>query len=167
MTEPAALHGTAGTLPPPSANGSARASDADRERAMDVLKAAFAEGRLTKEEHAARVQRAYSSRTYAELAVLSSDLPAGPLGTLAPQSAGAPAVYLPVSAPRNNPLAVASLVCGLIPVLPATIAAIVLGIQARRQIQHTGEPGAALATAGLALGVFWVLLTVVVLFLVL
>jgi hypothetical protein len=92
-----------------------------------------------------------------------SDLPAGPLGTLAPQPAGAAAVYVPAAGPRNNPLATASFVCGLVPVLPVTIAAIVLGIQARRQVHHSGEPGAALATAGLALGVFWLLLTVVVL----
>jgi len=38
-------------------------SDADRERAIDVLKDAFAEGRLTREEHAERVERAYRSRT--------------------------------------------------------------------------------------------------------
>lgn len=63
-------------------NGNARASDADRERAIDVLEAAFAEGQLTMEEHSERVQRGYRSRTYAELAELSADLPAGPLGTL-------------------------------------------------------------------------------------
>lgn len=145
-------------------HGSARASDADRERAIDVLKAAFAEGRLTREEHSERVRRAYRSRTYAQLAELSADLPAGPLGTLPPQPAGASAAYLPVATPRQtNPLAVASLVCGLIPVLPATLAAIILGIKARRQIRRTGERGTALATAGLALGALWVLLTVLVL----
>ena len=144
--------------------GHTRASDADRERAIDVLKAAFAEGRLTREEHSERVQLAYHSRTYAELAELSADLPAGPLGTLPPQPAGASAAYLPVATPRQtNPLAVASLVCGLIPVLPATLAAIILGIKARRQIRRTGERGTALATAGLALGALWVLLTVLVL----
>ena len=144
--------------------GNARASDADRERAIDVLKAAFAEGRLTKEEHSERVQRAYDSRTYAELAEVSADLPAGPLGTLPPAPAGASA-YRPAGAPRRtNQLATASLVCGLIPVLPATLAAIILGITARRQIRRTGESGTALATAGLALGVMWLLLTVLVLF---
>jgi uncharacterized membrane protein len=35
--------------------GNVRVSTADRERAIDVLKAAFAEGRLTREEHEARV----------------------------------------------------------------------------------------------------------------
>jgi hypothetical protein len=145
-------------------HSSARASDADRERAIDVLKAAFAEGRLTREEHSERVQRAYLSRTYAELAELSADLPAGPLGTLPPRPAGAAAGYLPAAAPRQtNSLAVASLVCGLIPILPATLAALILGIRAHQQIRRTGERGSALATAGLALGVLWVLLTVLVL----
>jgi DUF1707 SHOCT-like domain len=60
----------------------ARVSDAGRERAIDVLKAAIAEGRLTRDEHAERVGRAYGSRTYAELAAVSGDPPAGPLGAL-------------------------------------------------------------------------------------
>ena len=150
---------------PAGGHGSARASDADRERAIDVLKAAFAEGRLTREEHSERVQRAYLSRTYAELAELSADLPAGPLGALPPRSAGVTAAYLPAAAqPRTNSLAVASFVCGLIPVLPATLAAIVLGVKAHRQVRRTGERGAGLATAGLALSALWVLLTVLVLF---
>jgi len=145
--------------------GNVRASAADRERAIDVLKAAFAEGRLTKEEHDARVERAYRSRTYADLAVLSADLPAGPLGTLSSQAVAAPAAYLPAAeSRRTNPLAIGSLVCGLIPLLPVTLAAIILGIQARRQIQRTGERGAALATTGLALGVLWIVLTLIVLF---
>ena len=146
--------------------GNGRASGADRERAIDVLKAAFAEGRLTREEHDARVERAYRSRTYADLAALSADLPAGPLGTLSSQAVVAPAACLPAESRRTNPLATASLVCGLIPLLPATLAAIILGIQARRQIQRTGEGGAALATTGLALGVLWIVVTLIVLFVV-
>jgi len=141
----------------------ARASDADRERAIDVLKAAFAEGRLSREEHGARVLRAYSSRTYGELAALSADLPSGPLGTL-PSHAAAPAAYLCAAASRRtSALAVASVVCGLIPVLPATLAAIILGIAAHRQIRRTGERGTVLATAGLALGALWLVLTLIVL----
>jgi hypothetical protein len=146
--------------------GNVRASAADRERAIDVLKAAFAEGRLTKDEHDARVERAYRSRTYADLAALSADLPAGPLGTLSSQAVAAPTVYLPAESRQTNPLATASLVCGLIPLLPATLAAIILGIQARRQIQRTGERGAALAATGLALGVLWIVVTLIVLFVV-
>lgn len=62
--------------------GGMRASTADRERAVDVLKAAFAEGRLDQVEYTDRVGLAYSSRTYAELASITADLPVGPLGTL-------------------------------------------------------------------------------------
>ena len=145
--------------------GNVRASAADRERAIDVLKAAFAEGRLTTEEHEARAERAYRARTYSDLAALTADLPAGPLGTLPSQAVAAPTAYLPAAEPgRTNPLAIASLACGLIPLLPATLAAIILGIKARRQIRRTGERGAALATTGLALGVLWIVLPLIVLF---
>src|ERR1700691_3956282 len=64
--------------------GNMRASTADRERVIDVLKAAFAEGRLTQDECEQRVGQALSARTYAELAPITADLPAGPLGTLVP-----------------------------------------------------------------------------------
>src|ERR1700746_3088428 len=99
-----------------------------------------------------------------DLAALSADLPAGPLGALSSQAVVAPAAHLPAESRRTNPLAKASLVCGLTPLLPATLAAIILGIQARRQIQRTGEGGAALATTGLALCVLWIVLTLIVLF---
>jgi len=142
-----------------------RASAADRARVTDVLKAAFTEGRLTREEHEARVERAYRSRTYADLAALTADLPAGPLGTLPSQAIAAPPAYLPAAqSGRTNSLAIASLVCGLIPLLPATLAAIILGIRARRQIRRTGERGAALATTGLALAALWIVLPLIVLF---
>ena len=143
----------------------ARASDADRERAIDVFKAAFAEGRLTREEHVTRVQGAYKSRTYGELAALSAYLPAGPLGTLPLHAAGVPTTCLPAMASRRtSPAAVAAVVCGLIPLLPATLAAIILGIAAHQRIRRTGERGTALATAGLALGALWIVLTLIVLF---
>lgn len=68
-----------------------RVPDAGRERAIDVLKAAFAEGRLTREAHAERVGRAYGSRVYAELAAVSGDLPAWPLrGAAFPARPGGP-----------------------------------------------------------------------------
>lgn len=58
------------------------ASTADRERAVDVLRAGFTEGRLTQAELDERVARAYASRTYGELGELTADLPVGPLGAL-------------------------------------------------------------------------------------
>ena len=58
--------------------GRLRASHADRERVVDVLKAAFVEGRLTEDELDARVGQALAARTYADLAALTADLPAEP-----------------------------------------------------------------------------------------
>jgi hypothetical protein len=57
--------------------GHMRASHADREHMVDTLKAAFVQGRLTKDELDQRVGQAFDSKTYAELAALSADLPAG------------------------------------------------------------------------------------------
>jgi hypothetical protein len=56
--------------------GHMRASHADREHVIDTLKAAFVQGRLTKDELDQRVGQAFTSKTYAELAALSADLPA-------------------------------------------------------------------------------------------
>jgi Domain of unknown function (DUF1707) len=79
--------------------GHMRSSQADRERAIDVLKAAFAEGRLDQDEYTERVGRVYASRTYADLAMLTGDLPAGPLGTLAPRTVFPPERVAPPSIP--------------------------------------------------------------------
>src|SRR5262244_928869 len=51
-----------------------RASDTDRERVVAVLAEAAADGRLTLDEHAERVHRAYRARTLGELAGLTADL---------------------------------------------------------------------------------------------
>ena len=56
--------------------GRLRAAHADREQVIDVLKVAFVRGRLTKDEFDARVGQTLASRTYAELAVLTADIPA-------------------------------------------------------------------------------------------
>jgi Domain of unknown function (DUF1707) len=56
--------------------GRLRASHADRERAIEVLKAAFVQGRLDRDEFDLRVGRALASRTYADLAALTADIPA-------------------------------------------------------------------------------------------
>ena len=57
--------------------GRLRASHADREHVLDVLKAAFVQGQLTKDEFDIRAGQALTSRTYAELAPLTADIPAG------------------------------------------------------------------------------------------
>jgi hypothetical protein len=58
-------------------HGHMRASHADRERVIDVLKTAFVQGRLAKDEFDLRVGQALVSRTGAELAALTTDIPAG------------------------------------------------------------------------------------------
>ena len=56
--------------------GSLRASHADREQVIDALKTAFVQGRLDQEEFGLRVGQALASRTYADLAALTADIPA-------------------------------------------------------------------------------------------
>ncbi|MQA98126.1 MAG: DUF1707 domain-containing protein [Streptosporangiales bacterium] len=53
-----------------------RASDADRDRVSDVLREALAEGRITPEEHAERLDAVYAAKTLGELVPITSDLPA-------------------------------------------------------------------------------------------
>ncbi len=55
-----------------------RASDADRDRAVETLASASAEGRLTLEEYAQRSEAALVARTHGDLAGLTADLPAAP-----------------------------------------------------------------------------------------
>lgn len=130
--------------------GHLRASNADRERAADVLKTAFAEGRLDRDEFDDRAERIYKSRTYAELAALTADLPAGAVAH--PQ----PTWPAPQPQPPLNTLAVTSLVCALIPGIP-WLAAVITGLIARRQIRETGERGEGMATAGIVIGGFFLL----------
>jgi hypothetical protein len=131
----------------PGGYGNMRASTADRERTVDVLKAAFAEGRLTQDEFEQRAGQAFSSRTYAELAEITADLPVGQVGIMVPQLRG----YQPPPPSRPmNRMAVASLVIALMPVIP--LLAVFTGLIAHGQIQERGERGAGFATAGILIG---------------
>jgi hypothetical protein len=67
------------------AHGHVRASNADRERVIDALKAAFVQGCVTKDEFDARVGQTFGSRTYADLARVTADLP-GDLAAAQPPS---------------------------------------------------------------------------------
>ncbi len=51
-----------------------RASDTDRERVVGLLRDAHADGRITLDEHAERVERAYAARTLGDLSGLTDDL---------------------------------------------------------------------------------------------
>jgi Domain of unknown function (DUF1707)/Cell wall-active antibiotics response 4TMS YvqF len=68
----------------PAAGSPVRASDADRDRALESLAAASAEGRLTLEEYAQRSEAALVARTLGDLAGLTADLPAAPAGDPGP-----------------------------------------------------------------------------------
>jgi uncharacterized membrane protein len=128
------------------------AANTDRERAVDVLKAGFAEGRLTKAEYDDRTARVFAARTYGELGSLIADLPAGPLGGPPLYPVG---VYPPPVRPALSSRAVSALVCGLavFPTFGLTgVPAIVLGHAARREMRQTGQRGDGMALAGIALG---------------
>jgi len=136
---------------------SMRAASADRERAVDVLKAGFAEGRLTQEEYNDRMGRAYAARTYGELAELTADLPIGPL----PFWQG-PVYQQPA---ETNSMAIASMVLGVAEFFTmglTAIPAVICGHIARRQMKMTSQRGEGLATSGLVLGymaiIFWAVL---------
>jgi hypothetical protein len=80
MAEDASAPGPAGELAPRGEPGGAglRASHDDRDRAVEVLRVAAGDGRITAEELDERVGAALTARTYGELAALVSDLPAAP-----------------------------------------------------------------------------------------
>jgi Domain of unknown function (DUF1707) len=91
-----------------------RASHADREQVIEVLKAAFVHGRLAKDEFDLRVGQAFAARTHPELAAVTVGLPGEPTSA-APLTAGPPAPARDQSEPpvvRPGPLiAVATAVC--------------------------------------------------------
>ncbi|MFE7272404.1 DUF1707 domain-containing protein [Streptomyces sp. NPDC057623] len=60
----------------PAAATELRASDADRDRIADILRDALAEGRLTADEHAERVEGVLAAKRVCELDVFIRDLPA-------------------------------------------------------------------------------------------
>lgn len=170
----------------PADPGRMLASTADRERALDVLKDGFVEGRLTKDEYDTRVSSTYAARTYADLAEVTSDLPGGqsviayppappairaypPPGPVYPpypyppyQQAQFtyPPVYEPL--PKTNQRAVGAMWCGILGLFlgVTSVPAVILGILALRQIRRTGESGYGAATAGLVLGLLGIVVIV-------
>jgi Domain of unknown function (DUF1707) len=113
MTEPGDETASAGA----GGNGrdSFRASHADRERVIEALKAAFVQGQLAKVELDTRAGQAFASRTYADLAALTADIPPAP-ATARPARQPVPArPQVPVRQPapiRSWPLARAALKAG-------------------------------------------------------
>jgi hypothetical protein len=58
----------------PIAGGNLRASDADREKVATVLSTAYAEGRLTREEHDERLDQLMAASTFDDLILITRDL---------------------------------------------------------------------------------------------
>jgi Domain of unknown function (DUF1707) len=78
-------------------HGRLRASDTDREQAIDTLKAAFVQGWLTRDQLAVRAGRALVSRTYAELAAVTDGIPAGLTSVVGPPALPAGRARKPAS----------------------------------------------------------------------
>jgi len=87
-----------------------RASDADRQRVADALGQAYADGRLTLQEHTDRVNIAWAAKTVGELSPLLADLPvAGP----APVPGMAPMPgSVPLAVAASQPLQLVSIFSG-------------------------------------------------------
>ena len=106
---------------PAAGRGHLRASHADRDRVVGILKTAFVQGRLTKDELDARVSQAFVARTYADLAALTADVPAG----LADAMPLPRAVRAQARRPMSN--AAKAGICAVIAVVIAVIASIPTG----------------------------------------
>jgi len=70
MTEPAPEPTNIG----PIAGGNMRASDADRDQVATLLSTAYAEGRLTCEEHDERIEELMAAKTFDDLIPITRDL---------------------------------------------------------------------------------------------
>ena len=123
------------------------ASHADREQVIDRLKAAFVQGLLTKDEFDLRVGQTLWSRTYAELAAVTADIPGGLIGAqLPPRRAQA-------QARAEGNTAVKSGLC--------TLTAIILA--ASTSAAAVSGPGAALIMALFLMGIGGIIAVIVAL----
>jgi Domain of unknown function (DUF1707) len=89
MADPQSSRGGQSDLPAAVPGEELRASHADRDQVVEVLRVAAGDGRLSAEELDDRLERALTARTYAELAALTADLPATPGAAVVPPGAGA------------------------------------------------------------------------------
>ncbi|MFD3840996.1 DUF1707 domain-containing protein [Streptomyces sp. NPDC058642] len=92
----------------PAATTDLRASDADRDRIADILREALAEGRLTADEHAERVEGVLAAKTVGELDAFIQDLPAAHRRTTPAAAPNRPTVGAVPIEPDENVVAVFS-----------------------------------------------------------
>jgi len=105
----------------PAGRGHLRASHVDRERAIEVLKAAFVQGQLTKDEFDLRVGQTLASRTYAELVAVTAEIPAGLIGDQSPRTAARAQARPPMGT------AAKAVICAVIAVATMAVLAVVTG----------------------------------------
>ncbi len=110
-------------MPAAAGRSHLRASDADREHVIDVLKAAFVQGMLAKDEFDLRVAQTFASRTCAGLAAVTADIPAW---LTAPPSPRAPA---PAQARLTMPRAIAWSACLIIATAMGVVVAWVIAVR--------------------------------------
>ena len=101
--------------------GRLRASHADREQVIGTLKAAYVHGLVTKDEFDARVSQTFASRTYAELALVTTDIPAGLTAAPPPLRPG-PAKASPPTHANLTPGERAVMATGLLAALALVVA---------------------------------------------
>ena len=147
-----------------SSYGSFRVSTAERDATVDVLRTAFADGRLTDTEFSARMDSALEAVTYDDLHRLTSDLPGHDRPHYRP--APTPAIaYLPAN-PPPEPAAVGSLVTGIAGYVSfgplAWIPGIVMGHKAMAATRDGLHGGRSMAVAGLLLSYSGMVMTVLV-----
>jgi Domain of unknown function (DUF1707) len=87
----------------PIAGGNLRASDADREQVATVLSTAYAEGRLTREEHDERVDQLMAAKTFDDLIPITRDLVVVRARTPTPGPAASSQVELDTSSASDQP----------------------------------------------------------------
>jgi hypothetical protein len=114
--------------------GRLRAARTDREQAIELLKAAFVQGRLTKDEFDARVGQTLASRTYAELAVPTADIPADLT------------VAVPRRKPGRAPKQATALSTGLVAAAVLLMSAVLIGNTQLTYLAVTVVCGAAFVT---------------------
>src|ERR1700722_15761003 len=104
-----------------SGRGPPRGTDADHAHAVGALKAAYVDGLVTKDEFDSRVSQTFASRTYAQLALITADLPAGLAAAPPPQRPG-PAQANPPARANLTPGERAIMATGLLAALALVVA---------------------------------------------
>ncbi|MFE6052040.1 DUF1707 and DUF4190 domain-containing protein [Kitasatospora sp. NPDC056446] len=150
-----------GWQPAPSPQAAMRAGHADRDRTLDVLKAAFAEGRLSVQEYEQRHEAVAAAQTYGQLAALVADLPSGPMVSPLPSGPPVPATFLPAPPPQPRPTSVLAVLSLVLSVTGLSLPAVFVGHIARSQVRTRNLEGDWAAVLGLVFGymgtAFWTL----------